>query len=130
MTTEVMYLAWGAALVLLHIVVQASLGTLDSGLSFNMGPRDSGAPQPSLYAGRASRALHNILETFAVFAALALALTVSSKAGGLGATGAMVWFWARVVYLPVYLAGVPVLRTLVWAVSIVGIVMMLIKLLG
>ena len=55
---------------------------------------------------------------------------MSGKAGGLGATGAVIWFWARVVYVPVFAAGIPVLRTLVWTVSVIGLVMMLGRLMG
>jgi len=40
-------------------------------------------------------------------------------------TGAQLFFWARVVYVPVYWAGIPLLRTGVWAASIAGLVMML-----
>ncbi len=61
--------------------------------------------------------------------ALALALAVTGKTGGLGATGAQVWFWARVVYVPIYAAGIPYLRTLVWTISAIGLILMLIALL-
>jgi uncharacterized MAPEG superfamily protein len=36
-----------------------------------------------------------------------------------------VYFWARLVYLPVYIVGIPYLRTLVWAVGFVGLLMVL-----
>jgi uncharacterized MAPEG superfamily protein len=39
--------------------------------------------------------------------------------------GAQLYFWARLVYVPVYAAGIPYLRTLIWAASIVGIVLLL-----
>ena len=39
--------------------------------------------------------------------------------------GAEVFFWSRLVYLVVYYAGIPVLRTAVWGVSIVGLAMMI-----
>jgi uncharacterized MAPEG superfamily protein len=37
---------------------------------------------------------------------------------------------ARVVYIPLYLAGVSYLRTLCWLVSIVGLALMLVRLAG
>jgi uncharacterized MAPEG superfamily protein len=37
------------------------------------------------------------------------------------AIGAQVYFWARVAYLPVYVVGIPYLRTAVWAASLWGI---------
>jgi len=42
----------------------------------------------------------------------ALALVATGKDGGLGATGAHVWLWSRIVYVPAYAFGIPVLRTL------------------
>ena len=43
--------------------------------------------------------------------------------------GAATWFGARIVYLPLYLAGIPYIRSLVWAVSILGLALMLFRLL-
>ena len=36
------------------------------------------------------------------------------------AFGAQLWFWARVLYLPLYLAGIPYVRSLVWGASLIG----------
>ncbi|MEA2833775.1 MAG: hypothetical protein QOG66_1977, partial [Methylobacteriaceae bacterium] len=41
-----------------------------------------------------------------------------------------IYLAARVLYLVVYAAGVSVVRTLLWGVSIIGLVMMLVRLLG
>ena len=130
MTTEMSMLAWGALLVLVQIVIQATLCSLDVGLPYALGPQDDGKREQGLLARRSRRALANMLETFPVFAAIALALVVSNKAGGIASTGALIWFWARVAYVPISLAGVPYARTVVWAASILGIAMMMVKLLG
>ena len=61
---------------------------------------------------------------------LSLALALTGKTGGNGALGAEIWLAARVIYVPLYLAGVPFLRTLVWTASIIGLIMMLVKLLA
>ena len=42
--------------------------------------------------------------------------------------GAQVYFWARVVYLPLYAAGISLLRSLVWNVATLGIVLILLSL--
>ena len=80
------------------------------------------------YEGRLLRSLNNMLETYPAFVALALALAVTGKTGGLGATGALVWIAARMVFTLFYVAGVPVLRTLAWFVSIFGLVLMVVRL--
>jgi len=44
-------------------------------------------------------------------------------------TGALVFLVARALYAGVYIAGVPVVRTLLWVVGWAGLVMMLLPLL-
>ena len=62
--------------------------------------------------------------------ALALALVVTGKTGGIGATGAWLYLIARVVYVVLYASGIPVVRTLVWVASIIGLVLMLVRLMA
>ena len=130
MPTEIAYLAWSVVLLVVLIVLQAGTSTAELGLPYNAGPRDLGKRPQGDIAQRADRTLRNFLETYPAFIALALALAVTGKAGGLGAVGAAVWFWARVVYAPLYLLGIPYLRTAAWAVALVGLILMLMRLLG
>jgi uncharacterized MAPEG superfamily protein len=81
----------------------------------------------ALVWGRATRALHNYVENLVPFVALDLALIVTQHTGGLGAT---LWIIGRVIYLPIYLAGIPYVRTAAWLLSIVGLLMMLGRLMG
>ena len=98
--------------------------------SYLVGARDEKRLSRNLVAARLLRALRNFLETYPAFIALALALVVTGKAGGLGATGAWLWLLARVLYVALYAAGIPLVRTLVWAASIVGLVLMLVRLIS
>ena len=81
-------------------------------------------PEATPLAGRAQRAAANTLENFVFFAALALPAQLAGATGERVLLGAQVFLWARLIYLPVYVAGIPVLRTGVWAVSIVGLGLM------
>jgi uncharacterized MAPEG superfamily protein len=130
MPLELKLLGWSVVLVLLHIILQAASSSSELGLPYAMSSRDEGRQPRSLYAGRTSRALRNLLETYPVFVGLALALVISGKAGGVGEIGAEIYLAARVLYLIVYAAGVSVVRTLLWAASILGLIMMLVRLLG
>lgn len=130
MTTELKVLAWSVILLLVQIALQGSAASLEFGLGYNAGPRDEPRVLQSPLAGRAQRALANLLETYGLFIALALALAVTGRSGGAGAIGALVWFWARVAYVVVYLAGIAYLRTAIWIVSIVGLLMMLARLMA
>ena len=80
--------------------------------------------------GRSCRALGNYLENFTPFVAVALALIATQRTGGAGAIGATIWILARIVYLPIYVFGIIYVRTIVWGISIVGLVMMFGRLIG
>ncbi len=130
MSVELQLLGWSVALLFAHIAAQSALVAPIRGAAYNAGPRDEGQPPLGRYPGRAQRALENYKETFPAFVALALALAVAGKTGGNGTLGAWLWFAARVVYLPLYVLGVPWLRTAAWGVSLFGLVLMLMRLLG
>lgn len=53
-----------------------------------------------------------------------LVVTLLNKSNATTALGAQLYFWVRMVYVPVYAAGVPVARTIVWTASIVGLVLL------
>ena len=127
-STEIWVLGWSAVLLILQVVAQAT-ATGDLGGEYLLGPRDEKRESKSIVGGRLDRALKNLLETYPAFIAIVIALVVTGKTGGLAATGAMTWLVARIVFVPVYAAGIPVLRTLVWLVSTLGLLLMLIRLL-
>ena len=127
---EIILLACAVALVLVQIVMQALAGTLANGIAYAMGAQDEGRVPSNVYAGRITRALRNILETFPLFAACALCVVLTGHTSATTALGAQLYIWARLIYLPVYVLGVPYLRSVVWGVSIAGIVLELIPLLG
>lgn len=128
-STEIHLVAWSVILLLVHIVIQTLSLTRDGGLGYAMSNRD-GDVEISPMTDRLTRGLRNFVETYAAFVGLALALAITGKTGGLGATGALIWFWARVVYVPVFAAGIPGLRTGVWTISIIGLILMLVRLMG
>jgi len=94
----------------------------------NLGNRDHVRPL-TVVGERATRALANMHEALPVFLALALLNMIVGTAAGLAVTGATLFLIARVVYVAIYVAGVPVLRTLVWAVGWVGLALMIAPLL-
>jgi uncharacterized MAPEG superfamily protein len=128
-STEIGLIGWSVILLIVHIVIQTLSLVRDTSLTYAMSNREDGKPV-SPVTDRLTRGLRNFVETYAAFIGLALALAVTGKTGGLGAAGALIWFWARVVYVPVFAAGIPVLRTTVWTVSVIGLVLMLIRLMG
>lgn len=125
MTIELQMLGWSVVLGIIYVLVAAGFGTWQRGLLWNAGNRD-GVPEPlNKYAARADRAKRNFLETFAFFAAATLAVVGMHRTGTQTMTGALVYFWARVAYLPIYVIGIPYLRTAIWIASLWGILQML-----
>jgi uncharacterized MAPEG superfamily protein len=127
-STEIWVLGWSAVLLIVQMLAQATAAG-DLGPKYLFSPRDEGRVSKSILAGRLLRALNNLLETYPAFIALAVALALTGKTGGIAATGAIIWLVARIVYVFLYAAGIPVIRTLVWFASIIGLVMMAIRLL-
>lgn len=125
MPSEIQWLAWSILLGVAQLFIAASLMTRQRGLAWNASARDGDPPPLTGVAARADRALRNFLETFPFFAAAVLAVVATGSADSGTAVGALIYFCARLLYVPLYLAGVPYLRSLVWAVSLLGMLTVL-----
>ncbi|MBX3532437.1 MAG: MAPEG family protein [Rhizobiaceae bacterium] len=116
LSVELAYLALCVPLGLVYLVFQA----------YSTG--GDGKRQPGDVAAgmgfRAEKALRNFSETFPLFAAMALAVTVADKADWWTALGAGLYFWGRVAYLPAYIAGYGPVRSAFWTIATLGIAIM------
>lgn len=119
---ELSVLLWFA-----HVLCRLLTARAEFGDAYLLGPRDEKKTPKGLVCGRAERALANYVENLVPFVALDLALIATGQTGGLGAT---LWIIGRIAYLPIYLSGVSYIRTAAWAVSIIGLLMMLARLAG
>ncbi len=117
-------IGWSVVLLVVHILLQGWTATKELGSQWNAGPRDEGRKPSGHLAGRAERASANFRETYPAFIALALALVFKGDAAGSGLYGAWVWFACRIIYVPLYLAGIPYIRSLVWIGSLAGLALM------
>lgn len=115
---------WSVILLAIHIALQSTLATRELGLDWNAGPRDEGLKPQGILAGRAARAFNNFRETYPAF----LALAIRDNAPAWGIHGAWTWFVCRFAYIPLYLAGLPYVRSLVWLGSMVGLAVMFLAL--
>jgi len=113
-------------LVLALYVVQLFLQEI-SRFGFDLwgivGNRDK-LPEMSVVAGRLDRAKDNMLEALPLFLGLALLALVEGRDTSEVARAALVFLVARVVYVPAYVSGIRMLRSLVWLVGVASLVMM------
>ena len=128
MTIELTLLAFSVGLGFVHIVAASHSASLQRGYRWSASSRDEPVEPLHGVAGRLDRALRNYLETFPLFAALVLAAHATRRHNALTEWGAQLYFWGRVAYLPLYAAGIPLVRSLVWSVSSFGILLSLVAL--
>jgi uncharacterized MAPEG superfamily protein len=128
---ETTVLLWSVVLGLVQLVLASMAMNNSVGLPYNLSSRDVPPSNAiSQMAGRLVRAFNNFRETFGFFAVAVLLVAILNKHDQTSALGAQLYFWARLIYVPVYALGIQVVRTIVWAVSIIGLVMVLLAAFG
>jgi uncharacterized MAPEG superfamily protein len=128
MTIELQMLVWSIVLGIVYILVAATASAMRRGGRWAAGARDEPVAALTGVAGRLERAQRNFLETFPFFAAAVLAIAVLDRYSDTTALGAQLYFWGRLIYLPLYALGTYLVRSLAWGVALVGLVMLLVAL--
>ena len=129
MPVELKIAAHGAVLLLVHIFAAVHLKTKQYGRKWNVGARDEALPPLDPVGSRLARAQANFQETFPIAVVALLGVVIADRTSAWTALGGWRGLGARTIYLPLYAAGVPVVRTLVFAVSLIGLGMVLAPLL-
>ena len=125
MEPAILQLVLAAGLLLVHVVAIIAATRASMERSWAVGPRDE-PRQDGRMLGQCKRMLANYLETLPAFALVLVAAELSGRGNDWTLAGGWVWLAGRVVYLPVYAAGIPWVRTIVWIVATLGIVVMLV----
>jgi uncharacterized MAPEG superfamily protein len=123
MLTAAQALVFSALLCWLMIMTSSALRSRSwtaHGLVYSFGNREN-PPEPSPVAARADRAARNMVENMPLFLAVLLAAHWTGSSPSIVALGATIFFWSRVVYWPLYLAGVPYVRSIAWGSSLLGL---------
>lgn len=126
MTFELTYLAWTLVLALIYIGLPSQLRTIETGTAYNASPRDEAGPPVGKITGRLQRAQQNLFETLPLLIGAVLIAHVGGRDSALTGWGVTLYFWARLVYLPLYAFGIPYARSLVWVVSLAGLIMVIV----
>ena len=122
MSPDLKYLLFSTILCFVQVLIAATGANQQVGLPKLAGNRED-VPAYTGWAGRAKRAHLNMIENLVLFAALVLVAAISGKANATTAMGAVIFFWSRLAYAVIYVAGIPWLRTLAWFVSVIGMAM-------
>jgi uncharacterized MAPEG superfamily protein len=125
MPVEVLILALAAVLLVIHIQAAIRVKTKQYGIAWNMGPRDAEMPPPDPLVGRLERARDNYLETLPIAVIALFGVVLADKASETTAIAGWTWLAARAIYLPLYWAGIPKVRSLVWGVGTLAILVVL-----
>ena len=125
MPVELKILALGAVLLFIHIFVATRFKTAQYGRKWNVSARDESLPEPSPVTGRLMRAQTNFQETFPIAIVALLGVVIADRTNQWTSVGGWIWLGARAVYLPLYWAGIPVVRTLVWTIALIGLAMVM-----
>lgn len=125
MPVELRILALGALWLVVHIFAATRFKTAQYGRKWNVGARDEALPPPMPVTGRLIRAQSNFEETFPVAIVALLGVVIAHRTSNLTAFGGWLWLGARVAYLPLYGFGVPVVRTAIFIISMIGLGMVL-----
>jgi len=129
MQFELVCLAWTLVLAIVYIMAAGQARTKQYGKEWNMSARDAQQPPLNPVAARLARAQANLFETLPLYAAAVLIAVVADKTGLLTYWGSLIYLVARIIYLPLYAFGIPVIRTIVWLISIAGLSMILVAIL-
>jgi uncharacterized MAPEG superfamily protein len=125
MHPEIFVLAWGAVLLIANIFLAGHLKTQQYGADWNIGARDEPMPPLNAHAARVKRAQDNLMETFPIAVVALFGVVLAGRTSDTTTIGAWIWLAARVVYLPIYWMGIKGIRTVVFLISLVGLVMVL-----
>ena len=120
MKPELNLLVWSVVLTVVQMLVAAQSTFNKVGLMALVGNRE-GMPEITGWGGRASRAHYNMLENLVLFASLVLVAVAVGKTNDMTLLGAQLFFWARVAYAAIYIAGIIWVRTLAWLISVIGL---------
>jgi uncharacterized MAPEG superfamily protein len=124
--TDVRYLVLSALLAWV-MVMTASLMRSQAwtfqGIHLAFGNREAMPDAPPATA-RADRAARNMLENLLLFVAVFVGARLSGGESSMTDRGAAIFFWARLAYFPIYLIGIPYLRTAAWGAALWGVGML------
>ncbi len=122
MSTEIQMLSLTGLVLLLLTIIQGTRNVLALGLPTAAGNQDDISPWTG-WNDRLNRAVRNAIEAISIFAPVVVAVEFADANNATSALGAQIFFFARLLHAPIFVLGIPYLRTTAWTAGVVGIVM-------
>ena len=122
MSVELTMLVLSVGLLMLIILIQGAAGILSNGLLAQAGSRDD-LPEKKVFHARVTRLRDNMMENLLMFAPVVLVAQAAGVANAMTVLGAQLFFYARLAHAIIYLAGLPYIRPVPFAIGLVGIIM-------
>lgn len=126
MPTELTVLALAGLLQVAQFVLYAIPANLEVGVKVSGGPRDKGIPPLSNRTGRLQRAMNNHFEGLILFTLAVVVVTLGQQSTQVTQICAWIYLAARVAYIPAYVSGIFLLRSIIWAMGFIATTIMLI----
>jgi len=128
MTPDLTVLLLAVLLAVIQLVLYAVPANLELERGYAAGPRDEPPRTPlSIRTRRIKRAFDNHVETLPWFAICVLVAHVTGRADAVTAAASWTYLAARIVYVPLYVFGVSIMRSLVWLVALLAIATILLR---
>ncbi len=128
MTVELLAALIVIALGIVQVILQAGEFRRVHGVPYANTAQDTPSSIPdSILLGRLTRALRNLHETLPFFLGAVIILALMDYSTSATRIAALVFAGARILYLPLYMSGIPYLRGLVWMVSFVALIVLVLN---
>ncbi len=128
--TEIHWLAATVVMTALFWIVYVLNGFATKGLAASLGNPSPEHPPLSAWAQRAKAAHSNAVENLVLFAPLALGVVALGQSSSFTVACAALYFFARLAHFVIYVAGIPGLRTIAFAVGWIATIALGLVILG
>jgi len=129
MTIELQALIGVAVTLFALVIIQGALVPIYQGFGWDLASRDE-PREPTVLQGRMKRIVANHIEGMVIFAALIVTAHLAGVSSGLTEAGSVIFLISRVLFALIYMIGLPVIRSLVWGGSALGLALIVSDLLS
>lgn len=124
MTMELLSVVVYALLIFITVIVQSSYMARNAGLVFSLGNREKSQTNKKPLGNRIDRTLENLKEGGIMYVPLAVLAVSTGVSNPWTYYAALATIISRILYIPVYIFGVRIVRSLVFAPSLIAIPVM------